>query len=219
MHSSDDGDIRYSWDQTSKVLAVAYDTPIPGYNNNVVNQLRLWKAESDTALDLQSFNQGQYIDAVRDNQLEQNITRVLYPNDKVFVGQELRLKQEYFLVAASIRDINRRFKTQTDNWEKFPEKVAIQCNDTHPNLAIPDLMRILMDDVHMSWEKAWDITVKTMAYTNHTLLPEALENGRFLLWRLLPRHLNIIYEINRRFMDKIKASMGMIMEKCHDLVL
>ena len=154
-----------------------------------------------------SFNQGQYIDAVRDNQLEQNITRVLYPNDKVFVGQELRLKQEYFLVAASIRDIIRRFKAQTNDWENFL-KVAIQCNDTHPNLAIPELMRILMDEVHMSWEKAWDITVKTMAYTNHTLLPEALEKWPVSLMRsLLPRHLNI-YEINRRFMDKIKASYG-----------
>lgn len=209
MHSADNGHIQYSWDHTSKVLAVAYDTPIPGYNNNVVNQLRLWKAESDTALDLQSFNQGQYIDAVRDNQLEQNITRVLYPNDKVFVGQELRLKQEYFLVAASMQDIIRRFKNQTDDWEKFPEKVAIQCNDTHPNLAIPELMRILLDEVDMPWEKAWDITVKTMAYTNHTLLPEALEKWPVSLMRgLLPRHLNIIYEINRRFMDKIKGTYG-----------
>lgn len=203
------GGINYDWENTEKVLAVAYDTMIPGYNNNIVNNLRLWKAESDTALDLHSFNQGQYIDAVRDNQLEQNITRVLYPNDKVFVGQELRLKQEYFLVSASLQDIIRRFKKQTDDWTKLPEKVAIQCNDTHPNLAIPELMRVLLDEVDMEWEKAWDITTKTMAYTNHTLLPEALEKWPVSLMRnLLPRHLNIIYEINKRFMDEIKVRFG-----------
>ena len=203
------GGIHYTWENTEKVLAVAYDTMIPGYDNNIVNNLRLWKAESDTALDLHSFNQGQYIDAVRNNQLEQNITRVLYPNDKVFVGQELRLKQEYFLVAASIQDIIRRFKNQTRDWLKLPEKVAIQCNDTHPNLAIPELMRILLDEVDMEWDKAWDITTKTMAYTNHTLMPEALEKWPVTLMKnLLPRHLNIIYEINRRFMDEIKVKFN-----------
>jgi len=204
-----DGREEYNWENTNKVNAVAYDTPIPGYGNGIVNNLRLWKAESDTAIDLQSFNQGQYIDAVRDNQLEQNITRVLYPNDKMFLGQELRLKQEYFLVSASMQDILRRFKKQTDDWTKLPEKVVIQCNDTHPNLAIPELMRFLLDEVGMTWEKAWDITVETMAYTNHTLLPEALEKWPVSLVRnLLPRHLNIIYEINRRFMNKIKAKFG-----------
>ncbi len=203
------GDLKYKWEDTKKVLAVAYDTPIPGYNNGIVNNLRLWKAESDTALDLKSFNQGQYIEAVKDNQLEQNITRVLYPNDKVFLGQELRLKQEYFLVSASMQDIIRRFKGHCDDWTKFPEKVAIQCNDTHPNLAIPELMRVLLDEVGMPWDKAWDITTKTMAYTNHTLLPEALEKWPVSLVRnLLPRHLNIIYEINRRFMDSIKVKYG-----------
>ena len=209
MYKKKTGEIEYKWEETKKVLAVAYDTPIPGYDNNIVNQLRLWKAESDTAIDLQSFNQGQYIDAVRDNQLEQNITRVQYPNDKMFVGQELRLKQEYFLVSASMQDIIRRFKNQTDDWTKFPEKVAIQCNDTHPNLAVPELMRVLLDEVDMTWEKAWDITTKTMAYTNHTLLPEALEKWPVSLMRsLLPRHLNIIYEINRRFMDEINVKFG-----------
>lgn len=209
MSHNGNGELEYRWKNTQKVLAVAYDTPIPGYDNGVVNNLRLWKAESDTAIDLQSFNQGQYIDAVRDNQLEQNITRVLYPNDKMFVGQELRLKQEYFLVSASMQDILRRFKNQTDDWTKLPEKVAIQCNDTHPNLAIPELMRVLLDEAGMTWEKAWDITVNTMAYTNHTLLPEALEKWPVSLVRsLLPRHLNIIFEINRRFMDSIKVKFG-----------
>lgn len=205
----ENGHIKYRWADTRKVQAVAYDTPIPGYANGIVNNLRLWKAESDTALDLKSFNQGQYIEAVKDNQLEQNITRVLYPNDKVFVGQELRLKQEYFLVSASMQDIIRRFKRVSNDWTKFPEKVAIQCNDTHPNLAIPELMRVLLDEVDMPWEKAWDITKNSMAYTNHTLLPEALEKWPISLVRsLLPRHLNIIYEINRRFMDSIKAKYG-----------
>ena len=209
MFKKDSGEIEYDWKDTQKVLAVAYDTPIPGFDNNIVNNLRLWKAESDTALDLHSFNQGQYIDAVKENQLEQNITRVLYPNDKVFVGQELRLKQEYFLVSASMQDILRRFKNQTDDWTKLPEKAAIQCNDTHPNLAIPELMRVLLDEQDMPWDKAWDITTKTMAYTNHTLMPEALEKWPVSLVRnLLPRHLNIIYEINRRFMDSIKVKFG-----------
>ncbi|MFA5669534.1 MAG: glycogen/starch/alpha-glucan phosphorylase [Balneolaceae bacterium] len=210
MHNgATNGDINYQWENTRKVQAIAYDTPIPGYDNNIVNNLRLWKAESHTALDLKSFNQGQYIDAVKDNQLEQNITRVLYPNDKVFLGQELRLKQEYFLVSASLQDIIKRFKKSTDDWTKFPEKVAIQCNDTHPNLAIPDLMRTLLDEVGMPWEKAWDITKSSIAYTNHTLLPEALEKWPVSLVRnLLPRHLDIIYEINRRFMDKIKVQYG-----------
>lgn len=205
MFHTDKGELSYAWENYHKVKAVAYDTPIPGYNNDVVNYLRLWKAESASSIDLKSFNQGQYIDAVKENQLEQNISRVLYPNDKVFVGQELRLKQEYFLVSASMQDILRRFKKQYDDFTLLPEKVAIQCNDTHPNLAIPELMRYLLDEEGMEWDKAWDITVKTMAYTNHTLLPEALEKWPVSLMRhLLPRHLSIIYEINRRFLNQVK---------------
>lgn len=205
----DSGDLRFRWDNTHDVLAVAYDTPIPGYKNDVVNNLRLWKASSSSSIDLKSFNQGQYIDAVRDTQLNENISRVLYPNDKVFVGQELRLKQEFFLVAASVRDILRRFKKTNDDWRKLPDKAAIQCNDTHPNLAIPELMRILVDEEGLTWEMAWEITVKTMAYTNHTLLPEALEKWPVSLLRnLLPRHLQIIYEINRRFLNGISEKIG-----------
>lgn len=214
------GETEFKWEGTNKVLAVAYDTPIPGYGNNIVNNLRLWKAESDSAIDLKSFNQGQYIDAVKENQLEQNITRVLYPNDKMFVGQELRLKQEYLLVSASMQDIIRRFKHQTSDWTKFPEKVAIQCNDTHPNLAIPELMRVLLDDVDMPWDKAWDITVNTMAYTNHTLMPEALEKWPVSLVRnLLPRHLNIIYEINQRFMDRVRVITNNDKGKMHRMTI
>ena len=203
------GEVRFSWKDTNDVLAVAYDTPIPGYKNDVVNHLRLWKASSSSSIDLKSFNQGQYIDAVRDTQLNENISRVLYPNDKVFVGQELRLKQEYFLVAASMQDILARFKTANSDWRTLPDKVAIQCNDTHPNLAIPELMRVLVDEEGLDWDLAWDITVKTMAYTNHTLLPEALEKWPVSLLRnLLPRHLQIIYEINRRFLKKVSIEVG-----------
>ena len=208
-YHDDSGDLRFRWDNTHDVLAVAYDTPIPGYKNDVVNNLRLWKASSSSSIDLKSFNQGQYIDAVRDTQLNENISRVLYPNDKVFVGQELRLKQEFFLVAASVRDILRRFKKTNDDWRDLPDKVAIQCNDTHPNLAIPEMMRILVDEEGLNWDLAWDITKKTMAYTNHTLLPEALEKWPVSLLRsLLPRHLQIIYEINRRFLNEISDQIG-----------
>lgn len=205
----EDGALRFQWKDTHDVLAIAYDTPIPGYKNDIVNNLRLWKASSSSSIDLKSFNQGQYIDAVRDTQLNENISRVLYPNDKVFVGQELRLKQEFFLVSASMQDILRRFKKSNDDWRKLPEKVAIQCNDTHPNLAIPELMRFLVDEEGLEWDLAWDITVKTMAYTNHTLLPEALEKWPVSLLRnLLPRHLQIIYEINRRFLQDVQLKIG-----------
>ena len=208
-YNDDNGDVRFSWENTHDVLAIAYDTPIPGYKNEVVNNLRLWKASSSSSIDLKSFNQGEYIDAVRDTQLNENISRVLYPNDKMFLGQELRLKQEFFLVMASMKDILRRFKKTNDDWRKLPEKVAIQCNDTHPNLAIPELMRVLIDEEGLSWELAWEITEKTMAYTNHTLLPEALEKWPVsLLRRLLPRHLQIIYEINRRFLKEIQPKVG-----------
>ncbi|MEX0823414.1 MAG: glycogen/starch/alpha-glucan phosphorylase [Balneolaceae bacterium] len=208
-YHDDKGELRFKWEHTHDVLAVAYDTPIPGYKNDIVNNLRLWKASSSSSIDLKSFNQGQYIDAVRDTQLNENITRVLYPNDKMFVGQELRLKQEFFLVKASMADIIRRFKKTDDDWRKLPEKVAIQCNDTHPNLAIPELMRFLVDEEGLNWDLAWDITVKTMSYTNHTLLPEALEKWPVSLLRnLLPRHLQIIYEINRRFLQSIQGEIG-----------
>jgi starch phosphorylase len=208
-YTDDNGHLRFKWEDTQKVMAVAYDMPVPGYKNEVVNNLRLWKAASPKSLDLSSFNQGEYINAVRDMQLHENISRVLYPNDKVFVGQELRLKQEYFLVASTLQDIIRRFKKTNSDWTKFPDKVAIQCNDTHPNLAIPELMRILLDEEGINWETAWDITTKTIAYTNHTILPEALERWPVALMRnMLPRHLQIIYEINKRFLNTVHATFG-----------
>jgi len=208
-YTDDKGHLRYKWENTQKVMAVAYDMPVPGFKNDVVNNLRLWKAASPKSLDLRSFNQGEYINAVRDIQLHENISRVLYPNDKVFVGQELRLKQEYFLVSSTLQDIIRRFKKVNSDWRTLPDKVAIQCNDTHPNLAIPELMRIMLDEEGLDWETAWEITTKTIAYTNHTILPEALERWPVSLLRnMLPRHLQIIYEINKRFLNKVHEVFG-----------
>lgn len=193
------------WVDTQVVFALPYDNPIPGYKNNVVNTLRLWSAKSPNDFNLKFFNDGDYIQAVIDRNLAENISRVLYPNDNFFEGKELRLKQEYFMVAATLQDIIRRFKsakfgtreaTRT-NFDLLPEKVAIQLNDTHPSLAIPELMRLLVDVEGLPWQKAWDITVKTCAYTNHTVLPEALERWPVsMLESILPRHLEIIYHIN-----------------------
>lgn len=205
-YTDENGREHFDWINTHDVQALAYDTPIPGYKNDVVNHLRLWKAASSHMFDLKSFNQGEYIEAVRTNLQEENISRVLYPNDKVFKGQELRLKQEYFLVSASLRDAFERFKTQFDDFRKIPEKMAIQCNDTHPNLAVPELMRLLMDEEGLEWEDSWDIVTKTINYTNHTLMPEALEQWPLsLMSSLLPRHVQIIREIDRRFLNSIEV--------------
>ena len=207
--SDGSGKLHYEWRNTETVIAVAYDTPIPGYQNETVNNLRLWKASASKSMDLHCFNQGEYVDAIRDIELQENISRVLYPNDKVFVGLELRLKQEYFLVSATMQDIIRRFKKQYKDFRLLPDKVAIQCNDTHPNLAIPELMRILIDDEGLDWDTSWDITSRTIAYTNHTILPEALEKWPVTLLRsLLPRHLQIIFEINNRFLGKVRSTFG-----------
>uniref|UniRef100_A0A673Y960 Alpha-1,4 glucan phosphorylase n=1 Tax=Salmo trutta TaxID=8032 RepID=A0A673Y960_SALTR len=200
------------WVDTQVVLALPYDTPVPGYRNNVVNTMRLWSAKAPCDFNLKDFNVGGYIQAVLDRNLAENISRVLYPNDNFFEGKELRLKQEYFVVAATLQDIVRRFKSSkfgsTEvvrvDLSTLPDKVAIQLNDTHPAMAIPELMRILLDTEHQTWEKAWDICTRTCAYTNHTVLPEALERWPTdLLQNLLPRHLEIIYEINRRHLERI----------------
>ncbi|KAM4607859.1 glycogen phosphorylase, brain form isoform 1-T1 [Polymixia lowei] len=202
------------WVDTQVVLAMPYDTPVPGYRNNTVNTMRLWSAKAPNDFNLQDFNVGDYIQAVLDRNLAENISRVLYPNDNFFEGKELRLKQEYFVVAATLQDIIRRFKSSKFGcrapvrtcFETFPEKVAIQLNDTHPALAIPELMRILVDVEKMDWDKAWDITCRTCAYTNHTVLPEALERWPvYMMETLLPRHLLIIYEINQRHLDRVSA--------------
>lgn len=201
------------WVNTQVVFALPYDNPIPGYKNNVVNTLRLWSAKSPVDFNLKFFNDGDYIQAVFDRNLAENISRVLYPNDNFFEGKELRLKQEYFMVAATLQDIIRRFKsakfgTRTairNNFDSFPDKVAIQLNDTHPSLAIPELMRLLVDVEGLEWEKAWDITCRTCAYTNHTVLPEALERWTIsLLQNILPRHLDIIYKINFLHLQEVE---------------
>ncbi|XP_056401965.1 glycogen phosphorylase, liver form isoform X2 [Hyla sarda] len=203
------------WVDTQVVLAMPYDTPVPGYMNNTVNTMRLWSARAPNDFNLKDFNVGDYVEAVLDRNLAENISRVLYPNDNFFEGKELRLKQEYFVVAASLQDIIRRFKasrfgcrdTVRTAFDTFPDKVAIQLNDTHPALGIPELMRIFLDIEKVPWDKAWEITKKTFAYTNHTVLPEALERWPVdLVERLLPRHLQIIYEINQRHLDRISAA-------------
>jgi len=195
------------WIDTEQIMAMAYDTPVPGYNNNTVNTLRLWSAKSSREFDLNYFNHGDYQRAVSDKDQSEIISKVLYPNDNVFEGKELRLKQEYFFVSASLQDILRRYKKAHDSFTEFSDKAAIQLNDTHPAIAIPELMRLLIDIEGVDWDTAWDITVKTFGYTNHTILPEALENWPVtLMERLLPRHIQIIYEINRRFLEKIQEA-------------
>lgn len=200
------------WLNTQVVFALPYDSPIPGYNNNVVNTLRLWSAKSPIDFDLKFFNDGDYIQAVLDRNLAENISRVLYPNDNFFEGKELRLKQEYFMCAATLQDIIRRFKSSKFgcrdhirfNFELLPEKAAIQLNDTHPSLAIPELMRILVDIEGLPWDKAWEITVASCAYTNHTVLPEALERWpTSMLESILPRHMQIIYQINHLHLENV----------------
>ncbi len=204
QHQNTDGTIKYKWVGGEEVLAVAYDTPVPGYKNHTVNNLRLWSSRSSNEFDFQLFNAGDYLQAVEEKQKSQAISKVLYPNDQGFSGKELRLKQQYFFVSASLQDILRRFLTDHDSLEQLPDKVAIQLNDTHPSIAIPELMRILMDEYGIGWEKTWEITRKVFAYTNHTVLPEALERWSVdMMGNLLPRHLQIIFEINQQFLDYV----------------
>jgi starch phosphorylase len=198
------GQMRTRWVETQQVLAVPYDLPVAGYNNNTVNNLRLWSAQATNEFNLQVFNDGDYRRAVEEKALSESISKVLYPKDDTPEGRELRLKQQYFFVCASIHDILRRYKSTHDNLDQLPDKVAIQLNDTHPSIAVAELMRVLLDDEGLPWDRAWELTQKTAAYTNHTLLPEALERWPVSLFeRLLPRHLQIIYEINHRFMNHV----------------
>ena len=201
-----DGATRSEWVDTEDVLAMAYDTPIAGYGNNTVNNLRLWAAKSTREFDFDYFNHGDYIKAVQDKQKTETISKVLYPNDNVIQGRELRLKQEYFFSSATLQDVLRRYLKAHQTFEKLPDKVAIQLNDTHPAIAIPEFMRLLMDVHRISWDVAWDLTVRCFGYTNHTILPEALEKWPVsLMSSVLPRHMQIIYEINKRFLDQVTA--------------
>jgi starch phosphorylase len=196
--------VEFRWAGTKTVIGMAYDLPVVGYGGSTVNTLRLWSAKATEEFDLDDFNRGEYVDAVGNKVLAENLTKVLYPNDNVFEGKELRLKQQYFFVSCSLQDILRRFKSDGNSWDLFPEKVFIQLNDTHPALVIPELMRLLMDREALGWDTAWNITTAATGYTNHTILPEALEKWPVhMMERLLPRHLQIIYEINARFLRDV----------------
>ena len=199
------GKVHVDWVDTHDVLAIPYDLPIPGYKNDVVNTLRLWSAAATDEFDLEDFNAGDYTDAVAAKNEAENITMVLYPNAETENGRELRLRQQYFLASASLQDILHDWVTQYgSDLGQFADKHCFQLNDTHPAIAVPELMRLLMDDHGLGWDAAWDITTSTMAYTNHTLLPEALETWPVEMFeQLLPRVLEIIYEINAAFLVEV----------------
>src|SRR5438128_12522932 len=182
-----------------------YDRRVVGYGGKTINTLRLWAAAASDEFDFQTFSHGEFVSALAETLAAKSLTRVLYPDDSTTQGQELRFVQEYFLVACALADLIRRFRRSNSDWSALPEKVAIQLNDTHPALAVPELMRILLDEAHLGWDQAWDLTQRTLAYTNHTLLPEALEKWPVAWFEmLLPRHLEIIFEINRRFLDAVR---------------
>jgi starch phosphorylase len=196
----------WRWLDTADVVGMPYDLPVVGYGGSTVNTLRLWSAKATEDFDLDDFNRGEYVDAVANKVLAENLTKVLYPNDNVFQGRELRLKQEYFFVSCSVQDILRRFKHSGNRWKQFPDKVFLQLNDTHPALVIPELMRLFLDREKLSWDQAWEITTRATGYTNHTILPEALEKWPVsMMDNLLPRTLQLIYEINARFMRDVSS--------------
>jgi len=191
----------------SSLIGLPFDRPVVGYGGKTINTLRLWAAAAADLFDFQAFSAGEFVSALAERLSAESLTRVLYPDDTTSMGQALRFVQEYFLVACSLLDLIRRFRHSNSEWSELPAKVAIQLNDTHPSLAVPELMRILLDDAHLGWDQAWDICRRTLAYTNHTLLPEALEKWP-LRWfeLLLPRHLEIILEINRRLLEEVRAN-------------
>ncbi len=192
------------WLDTEEVMAMPCDLLIPGYHNDTVLNIRLWTAKASREIDLADFNRGDYIAAMEEKVRSETISKVLYPSDDIREGQELRLKQQYFFVAATFQDILRRYRKRGRPFDELPDAVAVQLNDTHPAIAIPELMRLLVDEEGVGWEKAWEISVRTFGYTNHTLMPEALETWPVdILGRVLPRHLEIIYEINHRFLTQV----------------
>jgi starch phosphorylase len=196
---------RFHWVDTEDVMAMAFDTPVPGYDTATVNNMRLWSARASRDFNLKHFNEGNYFKAVEEKNQSENLSKVLYPDDSTPRGKELRLKQQYFFVSASLQDILRRFTGYHGGLDEFPSKVAIQLNDTHPTIAIPELMRVLVDLYRLDWNRAWDITRRTFSYTNHTLMPEALETWPVQMFeQVLPRHLQIIYEINHRFLEQVR---------------
>src|SRR5262245_21121287 len=199
------GSLRAVAGKPSRLIGIPFDRPVVGYGGKTINTLRLWSAAAPDFFDFQVFSHGEFVGAVAETLEAEALTRVLYPDDSTSMGQGLRFVQEYFLVACSLADLVRRFRRSNSDWGKLPEKVAIQLNDTHPTMAVPELMRILLDEAHLGWDWAWDLTQRTLAYTNHTLLPEALEKWPVAWFEvLLPRHLEIIYEINRRLLDSVR---------------
>lgn len=206
-HTSERGEKHLQWIPQEDVMAMAYDHLIPGFQNGYVNTLRLWSAKSSRDFNLNYFNEGDYVQAVAEKNHSEMISKVLYPNDSKMQGKELRLKQEYFFVSATIQDIMRRFGKKYDDYRMLPEKIAIQMNDTHPAIAVAEMMRILVDEKKLPWDTAWEITQGCMAYTNHTILPEALEKWQLLLFaEVLPRHMQIIYELNARFLNALRIN-------------
>ena len=204
-YRDEQGLLRKRWVPRERVLGEPCTTLVPGYGTPTVNILRLWRARATEEFDFQLFDVGDYTRAVEQKVRSENISKVLYPNDVTPQGKKLRLQQQYFFVACSLRDIIRRFRLRNTDWGQFPDKVVIQLNDTHPVVAIPELMRVLVDEERLDWDQAWDITSRTIAYTCHTLLPEALEKWPVdLFGGLLPRHLEIIYEINQRFLETVR---------------
>ncbi len=202
----EEGEARLLEDHAATLRGIPYDRPIVGFGGQTINTLRLWKATSPDYFDLNEFNHGDFFGAVHEKILAENLTRVLYPDDATAAGRHLRFLQEYFLVACSLGDIVQRFRGEGGEWSKFSDRIAIQLNDTHPAMAVAELMRILLDDARLGWDQSWELTVRTFAYTNHTLLPEALERWPVELFELaVPRHLDIIYEINRRFLAEVRA--------------
>jgi len=200
------GKYRVRWVSDRVVRGVPYDTIIPGHHNHTANSLRLWKAEAPESFDFSAFNVGDFYGAVREKVQSENISKVLYPNDENIHGKELRLEQQFFFVSSSLQDMIRMCKFKGFPLDRFHERFALQLNDTHPSIGVAELMRLLIDENELSWETAWNVTVNTFGYTNHTLLPEALERWPIHLFgSLLPRHLEIIYEINSRFLNEVRA--------------
>ena len=200
-----DGTLRLVPGLPSTLIGIPYDRPVVGYGGKTINTLRLWAASAPDYFDFQAFSQGEFVSALAGTLAAKSLTRVLYPDDSTVRGQQLRFVQEYFLVACALADLVRRFRRGNSEWSLLPERAAIQLNDTHPAIAVPELMRILLDEARLGWDQAWDLTQRTLAYTNHTLLPEALEKWP-LPWfeALLPRHLEIVYEINRGLLDDVR---------------
>lgn len=207
--SEEDGRQMFKWHPGESVSAVAYDNPIPGFATNNTINLRLWSAKPAREFDLEAFNTGDYIQAILSKQRAETLSSVLYPDDRTYEGKELRLKQQHFFTSASIQDVVRRYKETHDNWDNFGQLVSFQLNDTHPTIGVAELMRLLMDENGLGWTKSWELTTKVFSFTNHTVLPEALEKWPVtLVEKLLPRHMQIIYDINWRFIQTLRNRYG-----------